>query len=147
MKFTLRPAIQSDRNNIRKLIRLVRINPTGLDWRHFVVAISPTGELIGCGQVKIHGDGSRELASIAVMPDYRNEGVASTIIDHLVNIHPKPLYLTCRSSLEPFYQRFRFQTLRENEMPPFFRRMSRLGNTFLKLSRSKDRLLVMHLQQ
>jgi len=146
MKFTLRPATQSDQNNIRKLIRLVKINPTGLDWCRFVVAVTPTGELIGCGQVKTHGDGSRELASIAVMPEYRNEGIASTLIDHLVNIHPKPLFLTCRSSLETFYQQFQFKTLLESGMPPYFRRMSRLGNIFLKLSRSKDKLLVMQLK-
>jgi N-acetylglutamate synthase-like GNAT family acetyltransferase len=146
MKFTLRPAIQSDQRIIRKLIRQVRINPMNLDWRHFVVAVSPTGELIGCGQVKTHGDGSRELASIAVLPDYRHEGVASTMIEHLVNVYPKPLYLTCRSSLESFYQRFKFQTIQESEKPPYFRRVSRLVNSLLKISRSKDRLLVMLLQ-
>ena len=145
MKFTLRPATQSDQREIRKLIRQVRINPTGLDWQHFVVAVSPVGELIGCGQVKIHHDGSRELASIAVIPDYRHEGIGSTIIGHLINIHPRPLYLTCRSNLEPFYQQFKFQTIRESEMPPYFRRVNRLGSFLLTLVRSKDRLIVMQL--
>jgi amino-acid N-acetyltransferase len=145
MKFTLRSATQSDHRAIRKLIRMVHINPFGLDWRQFVVAVSPTGELIGCGQVKMHQDGSRELASIAVMPDYRNEGVASTIIDHLTNIHPKPLYLTCRANLEPFYERFKFQTIRESEMPPYFRRTSRLVNSLVKLFQKQEGLLVMEL--
>ncbi len=146
MKFTLRPATQSDQRDIRKLIRQVRINPTGLDWCQFVVAVTPVGELIACGQVKIHGDGSRELASIAVMPEYRNEGIASTIIAHLINIYPKPLYLTCRSSLETFYQQFKFQTIREDEMPPYFRRINRMSGIIMAIMRSKDRLLVMQLQ-
>jgi N-acetylglutamate synthase-like GNAT family acetyltransferase len=146
MKFTLRSATQSDQSSIRKLIRTVRIHPFGLDWCQFVVAVTPTGELIGCGQVKTHLDGSRELTSIAVLPDYRSEGVASTIISHLINVHPKPLYLSCRANLETFYSQFKFQAIHENDMPPHFRRMSRIVNTLLKLIQSKDGLLVMELQ-
>jgi len=116
-----------------------------LDWRHFTIAVSSTGELIGCGQVKYHNDGSRELASIAVLPDYRHEGIASAIITHLINISPLPIYLTCRSELEPFYQRFGFHSITDNEMPPYFTRISRLVRIIIKLSRQDDRLLVMML--
>jgi len=145
MKFTLRPATQSDQSQIRALIRQARINPMDLDWRHFTIAVSSTGELIGCGQVKYHNDGSRELASIAVLPEYRHEGIASAIITHLINISPLPIYLTCRSELEPFYQRFGFHSITDNEMPPYFTRISRLVRIIIKLSRQDDRLLVMML--
>lgn len=143
MKFSLRSATQSDQGSIRRLVRQVRINPTGLDWRRFVVAVSVTGEIIGCGQVKVHADRSFELASIAVRPEYRGEGVASAIIDHLINISPKPLYLTCRSNLESFYQRFGFRTIQEAEMPHYFQRISRIAKVFFYLSRKKEALLVM----
>jgi N-acetylglutamate synthase-like GNAT family acetyltransferase len=143
LKFTLRSATQSDQGSIRRLIRLVRINPTGLDWRRFVVAVSVTGEIIGCGQVKTHSDRSHELASIAVLPEYRGEGVASAIIEHLINISPKPLYLTCRANLESFYLRFGFHTIQESEMPHYFQRLSRVVKVILFLSRKKEALLVM----
>jgi N-acetylglutamate synthase-like GNAT family acetyltransferase len=146
MNFSLRPATRSDQVRIRSLIRTVRINPTGLDWPRFVVAVTSSGELIGCGQVKTHADGSRELASIAVAPDYRGEGVARAIIEHLINIHPKPLYLTCRSSLEPFYQQFGFQTIPNNQMPPYFRRISRLAKILFWLIRRGEGLAVMQIQ-
>lgn len=143
MNFTLRAATLSDQSRIRSLIRSVRINPMGLDWRNFYIIVTPANEMIGCGQVKMHADGSRELASIAVLPEYRNLGVASTIVDHLLNIHPKPLYLTCRSGLEPFYQRFGFKTIQTSQMPRYFKRISRLANFILRLTRSGEKLLVM----
>jgi len=146
MKFSLRSATQDDNGKIRQLIRQVKINPMGLDWRHFMVAVTPTGELVGCGQVKIHSDGSRELASIAVVENYRDQGIATAIIDFLLNVTPKPIYLTCRSSLETFYQRFNFVTVQHNDMPPYFQRISRLSKVFLKITRSKDSLLVMRYQ-
>ncbi len=146
MNFSLRLAIQSDQRRIRGLVRQVHINPMGLDWRRFVVAVTSSGELIGCGQVKTHGDGTRELASIAVAPDYRHEGVATAIIDHLINISPKPLYLTCRASLEPFYQQFGFQSVLDEEMGPYFRKINRLAKILVKITRNHEALLVMQYQ-
>lgn len=143
MKYTIRPANQSDQKEIRNLIHLVRINPMNLDWLRFVVAVNSLGEIIGCGQVKSHSDGSLELASIAVAVDYRKQGIASAIINHLLNIYPKPLYLTCRADLEGFYRPFGFHTILENEMPPYFRRVSRIAGLLLKLSRQEESLLVM----
>jgi len=124
--FTLRPATADDAAAIRALIRRVRINPLGLHWQRFIVAVSPRGEVIACGQVKPHGDGSRELASIAVAPEWRGLGAARAIITQLVAAHPPPLYLTCRAGLTPFYLKFGFRPIAEAEMPPYFRRLSRL---------------------
>jgi amino-acid N-acetyltransferase len=141
--FSLRPATADDFPAIRALIHLVGINPTGLDWRRFVVAVTPQGEMVGCGQIKPHGDGSRELASIAVTPQWRERGVARLIIEHLVAGEPGPLYLTCRASLEPFYTRFGFQTIAPAQMPPYFRRVSRLVNAFKGIHLVGEDLLVM----
>ena len=69
--------------------------------------------------------------------------IARAIIDHLINISPKPLYLTCRSNLESFYQRFGFRTIQEAEMPHYFQRISRIAKVFFYLSRKKEALLVM----
>lgn len=145
MNFNLRPATQSDSRAIRGLIRSAHINPTGLDWRRFVLATLPSGELIGCGQVKAHQDGSRELASIAVVQEFQGEGVARALIEHLISIHPLPLYLTCRAELESLYTKFGFEVLLPHEMPPYFRRIQRLASLIKTLRLIKEDLLVMRL--
>ncbi len=108
-----------------------------------MVAISVQNELIGCGQVKSHKDGSRELASLAVNPKYRGHGVAKRIIEHLLDMHPLPIYLTCRSGLGEFYQRFGFSVIAPAEMPPYFRRIFRLVWIVRLFRNSKETLLVM----
>ncbi len=72
--FRIRPATADDAPVVRALIRRVRINPTGLDWRRFLVAEGPEGMIIACGQVKPHGDGTRELSSVAVAEAGEAEG-------------------------------------------------------------------------
>ena len=122
----LRPATKADAPGIRALVYQAQLNPLDLDWPRFIVAVSPDGELVGCGQVKPHRDGSRELASIVVAPAFRNQGIARAIIEHLMAHHPGILFLTCRSSLGPFYERLGYRLIQQDEMPPYFRRVSRL---------------------
>lgn len=143
----LRPATEADAPGIRALVHQAQINPLGLDWPRFIVAVNPEGELVGCGQVKTHRDGSRELASIVVAPAYRNQGVARTIIEHLTARHPGTLYLTCRQSLGLFYEKFGYQIIQQDEMPVYFRRISHL---FRLMSKTRivggESLLVMRRQ-
>ncbi len=122
----MRPAGPTDQAHIQQMVRSAHINPTGLDWQRFVLATVPDGSIVGCGQIKPHRDGSSELASIVVEPDWRGLGIARTIIEHLIAAHPGTLYLTCRGGLESFYTRFGFVSLSTDEMPPYFKRISRL---------------------
>lgn len=148
--FTLRHAVAEDFPAIKGLIRAAQINPMGLEWQRFVVAC-PDGEssVIGCGQLKPHRDGSWELASIAVVPEWRGRGVARTIIEHLVQRYaaekhsPSLLYLTCRASLEPLYLKFGFQTVVEADMPRYFRRISRMVRFLNQTGLVDEKLLVM----
>ncbi len=143
MLYSLRPAVQSDFPAIRSLIFRVVINPTGLDWRRFWIAVDESGSLVACGQVKPHGDSSRELASIAVVPEWRGKGLARAIIERLLNEHPGRLYLTCRAHLGSFYQRFGFQTVKENDLPAYFRRIRRFTRLVKRLGLVNEDLLVM----
>ncbi len=142
-EFELRLAGSKDFPAIRDLIRAVRINPLGLDWQRFIIAVDSAGRLIGCGQVKPHQDGSLELASIAVIPERRGQGIASSIIRDLTQSHPGPLYLTCRASLGNFYQRFGFRRLQPEEMPAYFRRITRMVRIARGLKLIPGDLLVM----
>lgn len=146
-EYTLRHATSADARAIRQIISAVHINPMSLNWRRFVVATSQQGFLIGCGQIKPHGDGSQELASIAVQPEWRGKGIARAIIEHLLKEHPGTLYLTCRSQLGPLYQKFGFQTIQLADMPPYFRRLSQLVVTLNKIIHQPDDLLVMRRSQ
>ena len=145
-EFVLRPARAQEFSAISRLIKQVRINPTGLDWRRFVVAVDGDGTLLGCGQLKPHRGGIVELASIAVVPAQRQRGIARLIIENLLVLAPRPLYLTCRSRLGPFYMKWGFRSLEFSEMPAYYRRlakvMSIVGNLFLP----DERLLVMVLK-
>jgi len=140
---SLRPATRSEADTIKQIISAVNINPMGLDWQRFILAIDPSGKVIGCGQIKPHAGGLLELASIAVLPDWRHKGIAHKIIESLISKQPGRLYLTCRSGLESFYRQFGFQVVPFSEMPPYYRRISRLVTLFIRLSRQEDRLLVM----
>lgn len=141
--FEIRPARQNDSPAIRSLVHLVNINPMHLDWRRFVVAVTPDQVLIGCGQIKPHRDGSLELASIAVAPEWRHQGIARAIINRLLAGHSGKLYLTCRAGLEPFYAQFGFRTVAEDSTPAYFRRVSRLFRVLYRLNLVGERLLVM----
>ena len=133
--FLLRPALETDAPKIRDLIHRVGINPMGLDWRHFIVAEMVAGEFIGCGQLKPHSDGSLEMASIAVKEGHRRQGVARALIEHLLANSPRPLFLMCRASLIPFYEKFGFRVMEEKTMPPYFRRIRRLMQVLNFLAR------------
>lgn len=144
-RFSLRPATETDFPEIKSLIRMVRINPTGLDWHRFTVAVDVGGGLIGCAQLKpVPGD-LTELASLAVLPAFRQQGIARALIEHLlVNAH-RPVYLTCRSGLGVLYNKFGFQALKIDEMPAYYRRLQRLAGLLMGFMRPEETLLVMKL--
>jgi amino-acid N-acetyltransferase len=145
IKVTLRPATETDQPKIRNLVWDARLNPTGLDWRRFIVAVDEYGEVIGCAQIKPHRDGTYEMASLVVSPGFQNRGVARMILDRLIQDHHGDLYLMCRASLAPFYQKFGFRAVSEPEMPHYFLRISRLVSLTEVLRKDGDSLLIMQL--
>jgi N-acetylglutamate synthase-like GNAT family acetyltransferase len=143
---TIRPARETEAAQIRDLIYQVGINPTGLDWKRFVVAVNDRDEMIGCGQLKPHGQDILELASIAVYPEHQGQGIARAIIEHLLKDSPRPLYLMCQSSLGPLYEKFGFRAISYYEMPRYFQRISKLAGVVTTLARRAEHLLIMKLQ-
>ena len=144
--YTLRPALESDSRQIKDLIHLVGINPMGLDWKRFIVAVDARDRVIGTGQLKPHGSEILELASIAVSPDRRGEGIARAIIEQLLKDGPRPLYLTCISTMGPMYEKFGFISLSYAEMPKFFQRLIKAVNMMMTFAREGEHLQVMKLQ-
>jgi N-acetylglutamate synthase-like GNAT family acetyltransferase len=125
-QFSLRPAVETDQPKIRAIIHRVGINPMDLHWQHFIVAELGDGTFIGCGQLKPHKDGSLELASLAVDESYRSQGVARALMESLMAEGTRPLYLMCRPGLRSLYEKFGFQVIGLEAMPPYFQRICRL---------------------
>lgn len=141
--FSVRPATKGDAAFIRRLIWKSEINPFGLDWRRFVIAVHENGTRIGCAQLKTHSDGARELASVAVLPLYRHHRVAEVLIWTLLKDLTPPVYLTCRGALVSFYERFGFHEIIDlNSMPAYFLKVKRVF-TWLERRKFAQHLAVM----
>ncbi len=142
--YVIRKATAREGWAIRKLIWQVGINPFGLNWRHFVVAVDEDDHLLGCGQIKPHTDGSLELASLAVQPHRQNQGIGRALIRRLLVEAPLPLYLMCRASLGRYYELFGFHTVGPDAMPASLRRIWRVFQLFLRIFPKKmENLLIM----
>ncbi len=112
-----------------------------LRWPNFLVAEEDSAT-VGIGQVKRHHDGTRELASMVVVPERRGQGVGGAIIEKLIADHPgEVLHLTCRRRLGGYYEKFGFKVVDESEYSPYFRRLMPLANFFARFV--NDRILVM----
>jgi N-acetylglutamate synthase-like GNAT family acetyltransferase len=126
MGVVIRAATAGDQAAIRAIIREAQLNPMSLDWPRFVVA-EDEGQVVAVGQVKPHSDGSRELASIAVIPSRQRAGLGQQIIRALLAREPGPLYLVCVDDHDSYYQQFGFRRVGVAALPPTFRRLYRVG--------------------
>lgn len=144
--YEIRPALEEEAGQIKDLIHEVGINPMGLDWRRFLVAVNASGQVIGCGQIKPHGGDTLELASIAVMPAQQGQGIARKIIERLLTENPRPLYLMCIEHNGPMYEKFGFRAIEHDKSPRYFQRMQKLFNVAKAVRRVDESLLVMKLE-
>lgn len=145
-EYEIRPALESESAQIKDLIHLAGINPTGLDWKRFIVAVNAGGEVIGCGQVKPHGADIREMASIAVSPAYRGRGIARKIVEELLQKTSRPLYLMCIAHNGPMYEKFGFKSIPYQQMPRYFQRIKKVFDVADVFRQTGEELLVMMLE-
>ncbi len=145
-KFEIRAAQESEFAQIKNLIHEVGINPSGLDWKRFVVAVNDEGKVISCGQIKPHSGDILEVASIGTLPEYERQGLASAIMTELLKTPTRPLYLMCMEHNGSFYERFGFRSITEDEMPKYFRRLKKLFKVADVIMHSGEDLLIMKLE-
>jgi N-acetylglutamate synthase-like GNAT family acetyltransferase len=128
MPLTIRPATEDDQPAIRRTIKDAHLPRLNLQWPNFLLA-EENREILGVGQVKSHGDGSRELASIAVIPGRQGEGIGKAVIAALLARETAVvLHLSCRRELERFYEHFGFVRIELAAYPSYFRRTTSLVN-------------------
>jgi amino-acid N-acetyltransferase len=112
----LRPARAGDIWAIRKLVLSAKLDPTQLRWSQFW-AIECEGRVVACGQLRGFS-GAQELGSVVVAPDWRDRGLGSLLVKHLIREATEPLYLECLGSkLVQFYTRFGFVPISWQELP------------------------------
>lgn len=128
MSITVRQALKKDRFAIRALIYRACLNPFNLSWQRFMVA-EHAGKVIGVRQVKIHRDGSREVASGLVLPRYRRQGVSRRVMAALLEGEKNPLYLMCDAKWADYYVQFGFQQEHPQQLPSCFLREYRIMKT------------------
>ena len=142
LPMNIRPATEQDQDTIKRIVRAARINPFDLKWQKFLIA-EDADAIIGVRQIKTHDDGSRELASIAVIPEKQAQGIGAAIVRALMQAQAPPLYLMCREEMESFYARFGFRRIEVDVMSKYFRRMFRLVNAMPEFLRENVRVIVM----
>ena len=133
MPLIIRSASAADQPAIKAIVRAARLIPVSLDWPRFLIA-QWGQDIIGVGQVKPHKDGTRELASIAVVPEWQGQGIGSLIIRALLAREPATLHLTCLPQNETYYLRFGFRRIPHAEMTPYFRRLMHVARAVASLT-------------
>jgi N-acetylglutamate synthase-like GNAT family acetyltransferase len=144
--YTLRNALESESSQIKDLIHLAGINPTGLDWKRFIVAVNDDGQVMACGQIKPHGEGIREMASIATHPTFRGNGLARAVIERLLADTERPLYLMCMSKMEGLYNKFGFRKIPHEQLPRYFKRIHNIIRIATVVRKGGEDLSVMKLE-
>lgn len=119
MTFSIRPATEQDNGTIKGMIRSARLDPTSLQWQHFLIA-EMDDKIVGIGQIK-HYPGCQELGSLVVLPAYQKQGIGGRLITELETRARSPLYLLCESSMEAYYQRFGYIQASWWAIPPFLK--------------------------
>jgi amino-acid N-acetyltransferase len=124
---TIRPATDTDQVAIRTLVRSERLNPCGLDWPNFLVAVSGRG-LVGAVQLRRHRDGSRELGSLVVRKEARCQGIASQLINTLLAGANERVLLITVEAFAARYERWGFRQIEPAAAPAAIRRNYRIGS-------------------
>jgi amino-acid N-acetyltransferase len=133
MDIRIRPAREKDQQVIRALVRGERPNPTGLDWRNFLVAEHKRG-IVGAVQMRKHRDGSRELGSLVVAKEARGEGIATHLVEALIGAEAGRVQMITDRAFARHYERWGFRPIKPRAASPIVRRNYRIGRCAIVLS-------------
>jgi N-acetylglutamate synthase-like GNAT family acetyltransferase len=148
MEVVIRPARQEDQQTIVSFIRKAKLNPRNLHWQNFLVA-ELGGQIVGIRQVKVHEQGTREVASGFVLPEYRRRGISAQLMKDLLARETAPLYTMVNQKRAPYYEQFGFRQVGVSQLPPDFRKEYRIGRivtTLMSLFR-KERVRIIPMKR
>ena len=148
MTLTIRPARQEDQETIVSFIRQAKLNPRNLKWQNFLVA-EENGQIVGIRQVKVYKQGTREVASGFVLPEYRRQGISAQLMKALLARETGSLYTMVNEKRAPYYEEFGFRRVDVNQIPSDFRKEYRVGRivTTLMSIFSKERIRIIPMKR
>jgi amino-acid N-acetyltransferase len=132
MTVTIRPARVEDQRTIESLIYQAKINPRNLHWQNFLIA-EDSGKIIGIRQVRIHAQGTREVGSGFVLPEYRHQGVSAQLMNEIFRREAGPLYSMIDEKWLPYYEQFGSRRVEPGQLPGDFRREYQIGRVITSL--------------
>jgi N-acetylglutamate synthase-like GNAT family acetyltransferase len=116
-----RKSNKDDLPQIAKILKKMDLNATGIEASDFMVAAFEK-KILGCARIIELGDNIIELASVAVVGEYRNQGIGSKIIKALLNEGKRrPVYLMCRKANQLFYEKCGFKEIFPDSLPKIYR--------------------------
>ena len=148
MTITIRPARGEDQETIISFLRQAKLNPRNLHWQHFLVA-EQDRKVVGIRQVKVYEDGTREVASGFVLPEYRHLGISAQLMKALLAHETGPLYTMVNKKRVPYYEQFGVRRMDMSQLPSDFRKEYRIGRivTALMSIFSKERIRIIPLKR
>ena len=148
MTIHIRPARQEDQQTIVSFIEQAKLNPRNLHWQNFLIA-EENGQAIGIRQVKVHEQGTREVASGFVLPEYRRQGISAQLMKEILSREKGTIYLMCRDRRTPYYEQFGFRQVESNQLPSDFRKEFRIGRIVTSLMSifSKDKVRIVPMKR
>ena len=82
MSNTIQAAHHTELPDILELLESLNLDMEDVHFSQFVVS-RDKGELIAVARVYVHEDGTHELCSLGVLPDYRMRGIGTEILHFL----------------------------------------------------------------
>jgi N-acetylglutamate synthase-like GNAT family acetyltransferase len=148
MTISIRHAVEADQATIVSFIRRAKINPRNLHWQNFLVA-EENGQVVGIRQVKVYSQGTREVASGFVLPEYRRRGISAQLMNALLERETGPLYTMVTEKRAPYYEQFGFRRVDVSQLPSDFRKEYRIGRivTSLMSFLRKDKIRIIPLKR
>lgn len=119
---TYEKATPKDEQEIINLLQSLNGDRANFDINKFYVAKNEE-EIIGCVRIKVFDGGCLELASLAVQPNYQNQGVGSKLVTTLLQAEiSRPIFLLTSLDKESFYKKFDFAVVEPLNLPDEFKK-------------------------
>lgn len=110
-------ASDQDLPQIKSLIDAVKGDSNNLLSDQFILA-KDGQKIIGCVRTIKIGSNYKGLASLAVLPEYRNQGVGAELVKRVISKDlSRPIYLICFAEREKFYNKNNFKVINPNDLP------------------------------
>ena len=109
MDVKILPVSETDFSDIEKLAKSFDLDWEDVSREQFLVA-KKMNSIVGFGRLRRHPE-CAEAATIGVIHPERSKGVGTSIVNELLRMGPKEIYVTC--VIPEFFSRFGFQTVKQ----------------------------------